>query len=257
MLTKTSLVLLRRILVSLAFAGFVLPALPAEGSPPLITDDPGTPGEGHWEINLGVSTERRAGLRLSEMPMLDFNYGIGDTLQLKYEVPYLVQSEDGQSPMAGLGNCAVGLKWRFHDAGAGGLAMSVYPQFEFNHPGSSSAVRGLVQHGSAILLPMQFEKGFGSVILNVQLGRELRSSGDAWFYGIALSRAVHEKIKIGMELAGTAAARVDRTQVILNLGLVYDVDQHASFMVSVGRELHNHADPCATLIAYIGWQFRR
>lgn len=65
------------------------PSLRAEGSPPLITDDPGTPGDGHWEINIGVSTEKRPGARASELPLLDLNYGVGDRLQLKYEVPYL------------------------------------------------------------------------------------------------------------------------------------------------------------------------
>src|SRR5215831_18405962 len=25
----------------------------AQGGPPMVTDDPGTPGDGHWEINIG------------------------------------------------------------------------------------------------------------------------------------------------------------------------------------------------------------
>jgi hypothetical protein len=24
----------------------------AQGGPPMVTDDPGTPGDGHWEINI-------------------------------------------------------------------------------------------------------------------------------------------------------------------------------------------------------------
>lgn len=59
------------------------PSLQAMGSPPLITDDPDTPGNGHWEINLGITTQRRPGARASELPLLDMNYGIGDRLQLK------------------------------------------------------------------------------------------------------------------------------------------------------------------------------
>lgn len=95
----------------------VTAGLHAEGSPPLITDDPGTPGDGHWEINLGFSTEKRPGSRLSELPLLDLNYGIGDSLQLKYEVPYLRLTEDGAPSESGLGNSAFGVKWRFYDAG--------------------------------------------------------------------------------------------------------------------------------------------
>src|SRR3954469_11588931 len=127
-------------------------ALHAEGSPPLITDDPGTPGNGHWEINLGLSTERRPGERASELPLIDVNFGIGDRWQLKYEVPYLRLSEDGESSVSGLGNSEIGVKWRFFDAGEKGLSVSIYPQLAFNNPGSHSDARGLVEHGSAFIL---------------------------------------------------------------------------------------------------------
>ncbi len=31
----------------------------AQGGPPLLTDDPGTPGPGKWEINLAFTAEKR------------------------------------------------------------------------------------------------------------------------------------------------------------------------------------------------------
>ncbi len=56
----------------------LLPALTtqswAQGGPPLITDDPGTPGHGHWEINLAVTAEKRGGARSYESPLLDINF---------------------------------------------------------------------------------------------------------------------------------------------------------------------------------------
>jgi hypothetical protein len=231
------------------------PLLHALGSPPLITDDPGTPGDKHWEINLGISTSRSSNTTLSELPLLDLNYGIGDRLQLKYEVALLKLDEGGASARSGLGNSGLGLKWRFLDGGEGGLAMSVYPQYEFNTL-ASSADRGIVEHGSAFLLPVQLEKTLGPVTVNLQLGREFRSSGDSWYYGAAFSHQLQKKVEIGAELVGTSSTRFDHAVVILNFGLSYDVSQRSSVMVSLGRELHNGEEPRADLIAYLGWQLR-
>ena len=232
------------------------PRLQAEGSPPLITDDPGTPPKGHWEVNLGTSTERRPGSQQSELPLLDLNYGLADTVQLKYEVPFLLEREAGEAQRTGWGNAEVGVKWRFIDHGEGGLAMSVYPQYAFSNPGASSDDRDLVEPGSAFLLPVQLEKALGPVTLNLQLGREFRSSGDSWFYGLALSHRVQDKWEFGGELAGTAEPRFGRSSLTLNFGVMIDLSEHTSFMFSLGRDLYNRQEPCATLVGYLGWQFR-
>src|SRR5215204_4515509 len=65
----------------------------AQGGPPLITDDPGTPGDGNWEVNLAVTYERLRDERVVEAPLLDVNYGVGKRLQLKVEVPFLWQDD--------------------------------------------------------------------------------------------------------------------------------------------------------------------
>jgi hypothetical protein len=232
------------------------PLLHAEGSPPLITDDPGTPGDGHWEINVGLSTERRPGSRSSELPLLDLNYGIGDRLQLKYEVPYLSVHEDGSPSLSGLGNSEFGVKWRFFDAGEKGPAVSVYPQWEFNNPGSNAADRGLVEHGSAFKLPFQFEQEMGPVTIVAQAGREFRSGGDTWFCGISAGHHFTEKVEVAVELAGEANAGLHRSVLVTNLGVVIDLTERTSFMFSVGRELHNHDEPKATFLGYVGLQWR-
>lgn len=242
--------------LGLAAAGCATPVLHAEGSPPLITDDPGTPGDGHWEINVGVSTERRPGSRLSELPLLDLNYGIGDRIQLKYEVPYL-KLQEGDSPgTSGLGNSEFGVKWRFYDAVEKGLAVSVYPQLEFNNPGSSADDRGLVEHGSVFKLPFQFQREAGPVTLVGQVGREFRAGGDAWFYGISAGHRFHDKVEVAVELAGGASPGLHRSQLTANLGVVIDLSERTAFMFSVGQELHNHDEPRATLVGYAGLQWR-
>jgi hypothetical protein len=42
--------------------------LRAQGGPPLITDDPDTPGPRHWEINVSFFRQHTPGARLSERP---------------------------------------------------------------------------------------------------------------------------------------------------------------------------------------------
>ncbi len=73
----------------LILSGLSTRAVLAQGGPPLITDDPGTPGDGNWEINIAFTTKKRRTVRSYETPILDINYGLGDRIQLKYEVPWL------------------------------------------------------------------------------------------------------------------------------------------------------------------------
>ena len=243
----------------IALAGLLLllggtAKLHAEGSPPLITDDPGTPGDGHWEINLGVSSEKRPGARTSELPLIDINYGIGDRLQLKYEVPYLRVHEDGSPTEAGLGNSAAGVKWRFYDEGEHGL--SVYPQIEFSNPGSSSDDRSLVEHGTAFALPFQFEREAGPLTFIGQVGREFRSGGGSWFYGISAGHQISSRCELAVELAGGASSGFDRSHLTANFGVAFDLSEQTSLLFSIGRELHNHDEPRATLVGYFGVQWR-
>jgi hypothetical protein len=247
---------LRSILVLVLSASAVLPSLLAMGSPPLITDDPGTPGDGHWEINLGATTEHRPGSKLTELPLLDLNYGVGDRLQLKYEVPFVWASEAGSGRQSGLGNSGFGVKWRFLDAGEKGPSASVFPQVEFNNPGSHAAERGLVESGTAYRLPFQYQQEFGPVVLCAQLGREFRSAGDSWFYGVGISRHVAEKVELGAELAGSADARLGRSSLAANVGVAVETGERTSLMFSLGRELHNHFNNKATFFGYFGVQLR-
>ena len=45
----------------------------AQGGPPMLTDDPGTPGSGAWEINFAYTEKRDRQQRLRSFPHVDFN----------------------------------------------------------------------------------------------------------------------------------------------------------------------------------------
>ena len=94
--------------------GGTLP-LAAQGGPPLRTDDPGTPGNRNWEINVASTQFWSKSEREFESPLLDINYGLGDRIQLKYEVPYRFDSDHGAPFKSGIGNSLLGVKWRFYE----------------------------------------------------------------------------------------------------------------------------------------------
>jgi len=245
-------------MASLLFALVGAPLLHAMGSPPLMTDDTGTAGDRRLEFNIGlISTERRPGSRLTEGPVLDVNYGIGDRLHINYELPWLRLSEDGSPGQTGLGNSALGVKWRFLDNGERGLSVSVFPKVEFNNPGSSADEHGLVGHGTHFRLPLQFQRTVGPLILVGKIGREFGAGGDSWSYGVSAGHHVTDKVEVGVELAGGASVGFHRSQLAANLGVTLDVSERCTLMLSLGRELHNHDEPRASLLAYAGIQWRR
>src|SRR5438270_9237421 len=110
----------------------------AQAGPPLLTDDPETPGNNKWEINIAAIILQRRTERLWSTPLLDINYGLGERIQLKAEIPWMVlQSRSGGQNQTGPGSANVGVKWRFLDRKRHGFAMSTYPQLEFRTSAAS------------------------------------------------------------------------------------------------------------------------
>ena len=86
----------RKLTLLVALLAIFLPAPAwAQGGPPLVTDDPDTPGPGYWEINLSTFLEKRLHANTIETPRLDANYGVGQRIQLKFEVPWIRESDEG------------------------------------------------------------------------------------------------------------------------------------------------------------------
>ncbi len=80
-------------ILAFAVVGAMSPVVRAQGGPPFITDDPGTPGNKHWEINLGWTADHNPGEASYEVPDFDINYGLGERIQLKYELPIAVATD--------------------------------------------------------------------------------------------------------------------------------------------------------------------
>ena len=98
----------------------------AQGGPPFRTDDPDTPGNKHWEINFGWIGDRNPGAGQYQVPDFDINYGLGDRIQLKYELPIAIEETRPQPAtttapaipgqvIGGLGESLLGIKWRYYE----------------------------------------------------------------------------------------------------------------------------------------------
>jgi len=120
--------LCRRYVLVLQLILFLLlaPMLHAQGGPPFRTDDPDTPGSRQWEINIGWIGDCNPAAGNYQVPDFDINYGLGDRIQLKYEIPIAIKETRPQSATAmassqpghvigGIGESIPGIKWRFYE----------------------------------------------------------------------------------------------------------------------------------------------
>jgi hypothetical protein len=224
----------------------------AQGGPPLLTDDPGTPGDGHWEINLAWTAESARGARESELPLADINYGLGDRMQLKFEMPWVV-AHGGTASANGFGDALAGVKWRFFDEGEHGWQISTYPQIGFLLPGLHHA--NAADRGVSYLLPIEIQRDLGPIDANIELGRAWASSGvGSRIAGIALGRTLSERFELVGELHDEAEIGSGAHELVAAIGARGVLSEHFTLLASVGRDLENTIGPDDRVISYLGLQ---
>lgn len=225
----------------------------AQGGPPMQTDDPGTPGNGNWEINVAVTSERRYGERRFEAPLFDINYGIGDRLQLKFEVPYVVQGWDALPTATGWGNSMGGVKWRFYQNDKLGFNVSTYPQLEFTTL-HSSIHKGLVEQGVRFLLPLQFTKTVGPLDTNLEFGYSFANHAeDEWLLGFAVGREITRKLELAAELYNTGVAH-EGNETTFDFGTRYKLGGPFTLLLMAGRSFSGSGSGQPHFIGYGGLQ---
>lgn len=218
----------------------------------MITDDPFTVGANNWEINLLPTMERVRGSTLYEAPNVDVNYGVGNRIQLKLEVPWVVSTVSGASTQSGLGNVGIGMRYRFIDESKYGFAMSTYPAFEF--AGFASSVRrGVADPGRSFFLPVEIAKTVNGLGVNGEIGYLFEQDGDgSWQYGLLFGRDASEKVELLGELHGSSAKDFSDREMLVNLGSRIGMTDHVTLLVSAGRTLQSPGSP--TTIAALGLQ---
>ncbi|MEO5970100.1 MAG: hypothetical protein ABIQ95_09245, partial [Bdellovibrionia bacterium] len=98
-------------------------------SPPLATDDPGTPGTDRYEINSIVDCDFAQGSRGCEEG-IDAAFGLGEKIQFRISKYYAEDKTDGEHSHVGFGATDMGIKDRFYDRD--GLQLAVFPSLQLN-----------------------------------------------------------------------------------------------------------------------------
>lgn len=224
----------------------------AQGGPPLVTDDPDTPGNGNWEINAAIIGARHEQHWNLAAPDLDVNYGWGEHVQLKVDLNWASAESANGSRMSGLGATDFGVKWRFVDQDKSGFALSVYPQLLTNLS-PSSAARGLTTDNREFFLPAEISTVFGEFQLDAEAGRNFIQRGsDAWIAGVIVAHPCGPNLECGFELHGVLIER--RLDPLVNVGVHWQIVKHVIMLAAAGREFGSGAENGQGFLFYFGFQ---
>jgi len=272
---ENTLRFMRRLLPLFALlVSFAMP-LPtrAQGGPPFITDDPGTPGNHHWEVNLGWIADHNPAHANYQLPDIDMNYGWGDRIQLKYELPLAAATDANNNTCAGLGESLLGIKWRPYEHHRAGkpksdenldFSLGTYPQVSINNP-TSAVRRGIVEPGPQYYLPVQATAKLGPIGLNGELGRWIgnRNVPSRWGRGLIAGHEFSERLELYGEIYDLQDAnRIDsapkQRQLTLDLGGRQTLNRRGHlrllFMGGRGFQAVTRQNSEPNWIAYLGVQ---
>lgn len=235
-------------LFALAFAG----RASAQAGPPLITNDTGTPGAGHWEINLAVAGGRAGDERAYSAPDADINYGVGDTVQLSVHVAWEHARQGDGPPASGIGPVEYAVRWRFLDQEQAGIDMAIQPHIVV--PGSDRAIeKGLSQPNREFVLPLQLVRRWGPTTAGIELARHwVQHESGAFQAGVFLARDCATGWQCLAEI-NTTHARGGGTETFTGLGARRSMSSHLKLMGAIERQLDGPAGNRATTF-YLGIQ---
>jgi hypothetical protein len=269
-------IFIRRLQFSILLLTAFLPSLcaRAQGGPPFITDDPGTPGNRHWEIDFGWIADHNPGNAYYETPDIDMNYGWGDRIQLKYELPMAVYTDPNNTTRSGLGESLIGVKWRpyeHHHAGDApsdenmDFSIGTYPQASINNP-TSAVRRGIVENGPQYYLPMEMTAKWGPLNFNGEVGRWFGNQliPSRWGRGLIAGHEFNDRFELYSEIydlqdANRIGSTPKQRELTFDVGGRQTLDRkgHLRLLFMAGRAIQavtrQNSEP--SWIAYLGVQF--
>jgi hypothetical protein len=246
----------------------------AQGGPPFITDDPGTPGNKHWEINFGWIANHNPANATYQTPDIDMNYGWGDRIQLKYELPMAVATDPNNTTRAGLGESLLGIKWRpyeYHRAGEPKsdenmlFSLGTYPQASINNP-TSAVRRGIVENGPQYYLPVEFTAKWGPIDFNGEEGHWFGNKlvPSRWGRGLIAGHEFNDRLELYGELydlqdANRIGTVPKQRELTADVGGRQSLNHNNTirllFMGGRAIQAVTRQDSEPNWIAYVGFQF--
>lgn len=235
---------LRRCGIALGALAWLVPVVAwAQAGPPMITNDPDTPGAGVWEINLVAAGTRGSGQWDLDAPDVDVNYGIGDRIQLSLHMPW-AHRRSGGAWVAAEGDAEFGLRWRFMDQGRSGVAMAIQPMW-IQSFSPAARRRGLGAAHPEFVLPLQLAHRYLHGAVGAELARHfIRGEADAWQAGVFGMVECRARWECLLEINGSGGADA---QTIVNLGARRELSPHVTLLGSLGKPVAGQGRD--------GWQF--
>lgn len=226
----------------------------AQGGPPYYTNDPGTPGNKQWEINLGYMPFLFNAQSITHTPDVDINFGVGDRIQLTFENAWLRVANPGESSKYGLGQDQLGVKWRFYDNEETGFAMAMFPQVSVNNP-NNSVRRGITPRGASLILPVEFAKKVGPLNVNWEVGYNFaRSGGDGYLSGVVVGHDFTDKLEMDAEFYAVGAFHPAVNSDTLEMGARYKIHPPFILLLMAGRSVENARNGQPYFVGYFGLQ---
>ncbi len=228
----------------------------AQGGPPLVTDDPGTVEDGHWEINIATLVSTTSGSDDIRIPYFDINYGWGERTQLKVETGWVFgHYNDGQDQHAnGADTLLMGVKHRFVDESTAGVDIATYPQFQF-HSVFSNNNPYLSAPGNEVFLPLEFAKTFGAWGINPEIGYLYCSTLPSLIsYGVAVAYEQAKPWEPLFEVHGTHPINATGAQYLFNIGFRRTLSDHFILLFAAGESWTQTPRWISELDIYFGVQ---
>lgn len=258
---------LHRILVCAGIT--LLPGL-SNAFQPLITDDTGTQGSGHHQLEFATSRDRASS---NDDTTKTYNgngvytYGLTETLDVFASTSYAsIHTRSTDRRVSGLKNTTVGAKWRFFESEETGTSLALRP--ELSIPVSAQhEQRGLGSgkvSGNLNLILTQ-EVPFGAVHANAVVGRDrFRNQNEhpenrTKRFSLAPVWEVNEQWTLALDL-GTEFARANsqttRTR-FFELGTVYSLNKDLDLAIGAIRKTDNARPKVTThtLTTGVTWRF--
>jgi hypothetical protein len=192
----------------------------AQAGPPFLTNDPGTPGNANWEINLGSMQTISRGVSNYQVPQIDLNFGLGDRIQLTYEIPYV----------------------------------SIFPQLE---TGTSQLARqkGIAVAGPRYLLPLEVTKKIGEFDVDFEAGYYIAGNGPKErIFGLVAGRSLTQRLELDAEIYDDRTYDASPHATTLDLGGRYKLGRGLIALFMAGRGVNGFSDGRPEFIGYFGIQ---
>jgi hypothetical protein len=218
-------------LISILFSGSIY----AQSSPPLLVNDPGTPGSGKWEINIMTSLEHSTVNDEWQALLFDINYGLGNRGQITVGLPFVVDWSDGTGNCRGFDGVELGFKYRFLDQSESFSSdFSCYPKVYFPFE---------TEGGSEFFLPLEWHREWLNFGLTAEIGHVwVQGKSEGWEGGVGAAIFLDRVKLLGEWHAGVREAPFDLADPMVNAGLVWEWFEDVSLYFSVGKSLHSHEE---------------